>query len=255
MAARTTTKPKSKFRTIAEVQERLGHVPESRILTYPAPGTATVKDLLDTSVTGDRLVELVEGILVEKAMGFREGGLALQIGALIKLFLWQHNIGYAAGADGMIRFKLDLVRMPDVSFIRWDSVENPQEIVNPTGAFLEYPPDLAVEVLIPSNTRKEMAIKLSEYAKAGVKLVWYVDPERKEVDVYPKGSEKRKKTFTLADTLDGGDVLPGFTLPVAKIFEDPRPRGQARQEEAQRKALIRLPISLSDTPQGGGENR
>lgn len=223
MADRTTTRPKSKFRTLADAQARLGHVPESRILTYPAPGTATVRDLLNPSLTGNRLVELVEGILVEKAMGFREGGLALQIGALIKLFLWQHNIGFAAGADGMIRFKLDLVRMPDVSFIRWDSVDDPAEIENPAGAFLEYPPDLAVEVLSPSNTRTEMAVKLGEYAKAGVKLVWYVDPERKEVDVYPKGIEKRKKTFTLADTLDGGDVLPGFTLPVAKIFETRAP--------------------------------
>lgn len=223
MAARTTTKPKSKFRTIAEVQERLGHVPGSRILTYPAPGTATIQDLLDSSVTGDRLVELVEGILVEKAMGFREGGLGLWIGTLFNVYLMEHNIGYAAGSDGMIRFKLDLVRMPDVSFIRWDSVDHPDEIENPAGAFLEYPPDLAVEVLSPGNTRTEMAVKLGEYAKAGVKLVWYVDPERKEVDVYPKGSEKRKKTFTLADTLDGGDVLPGFTLPVAKIFEKRAP--------------------------------
>jgi len=217
------TRPMTKFPTIADVQVRLGHVPESRILSYPAPGTATVQDLLDHSITGDRLVELVDGILVEKTMGFREGGLALQIGFLIKLYLLEHNEGYAAGSDGMIRFKLDLVRMPDVSFIRWDSVDDPDEIENPAGAFLEYPPDLAVEVLSPSNTRMEMEIKLEEYAKAGVKLVWYVDPERKEVDVFPKGNAKRKKTFTLADTLDGGDLLPGFTLPVAKIFEKRAP--------------------------------
>ncbi len=121
--------------------------------------------------------------------------------------------GYAAGADSGIRFKLDLVRMPDVSFIRWDSVDDPEEIENPAGAFLEYPPDLAVEVLSPGNTHREMEIKLEEYAKAGVKLVWYVDPERKEVDVYPKGNAKRKKTVGIGGKLDGGDMLPGFTLP------------------------------------------
>ena len=103
----------------------------------------------------------------------------------------------------LIRFKLDLVRVPDVSFIRWDSVDDPNEIENPAGAFLEYPPDLAIEVLSPGNTRGEMAIKLEEYAKAGVKLVWYVDPERKEVDVYPKGNPKRKKTLGMNDTLEG----------------------------------------------------
>jgi Uma2 family endonuclease len=83
--------------------------------------------------------------------------------------------------------------MPDVSFIRWDSVDDPDEIENPDGAFLEVPPDLAVEVLSPGNTPKEMAIKLDEYAKAGVKLVWYVDPDRKEVAVYPKGKKKGGK--------------------------------------------------------------
>jgi Uma2 family endonuclease len=224
------TKPKTKFPTIADVQERLGHIPESRILSFPAPGTATVQDLLDGSVTGDRLYELVDGILVEKAVGYREGGLGMWIGTLINLYLLENNLGYAAGADGMIRFKLDLVRMPDVSFIRWDSVEDPDEIENPAGAFLEYPPDLAVQVLSPGNTRREMEIKLEEYAKAGVKLVWYVDPERREVDVFPKANAKRKKTVGVGGTLDGGDVLPGFALPAAKIFEKRAPKKPGRKK-------------------------
>jgi Uma2 family endonuclease len=219
----TTTAKKTKFPTFADVQERLGHIPESRILSYPAPGTATVQDLLDHSITGDRGHELVDGILVQKAMGFRDDYLGSWLIHLLLTYLDTHNLGAVSGAQGLIRFKLDLVRVPDVSFIRWDSVEDPDEIENPAGAFLEYPPDLAVEVLSPSNTRKEMEIKLGEYARAGVKLVWYVDPERKEVDVFPKANAKRKKTFILADTLDGGDVLPGFTLPVAKIFEKRAP--------------------------------
>lgn len=226
-----TTKPKTKFPTIADVQERLGHVPESRILSFPAPGTATIQDLLDGSITGDRLYELVDGILVEKGMGFREGFLGLRIGHLIQAYLDANNVGLAAGSDGMIRFKLDLVRMPDVSFIRWDSVDDPDLIENPVGAFLEVPPDLAVEVLSPSNTRREMEIKLEEYAKAGVKLVWYVDPGRKEVDVYPKGNPRRKKTLGVNDTLDGGDVLPDFAVEVAKLFESRAPRGSAKSQK------------------------
>jgi Uma2 family endonuclease len=228
----SATKPKARFPTIADVQERLGHVPESRILSVPGPGTATVQDLLDGSITGDRLYELVDGILVEKGMGYREGSLGLWLGTLINMFLLENNVGHAAGSDGMIRFKLDLVRMPDVSFIRWDSVEDPDEIENPVGAFLEVPPDLAVEVLSPSNTRREMEIKLDEYAKAGVKLVWYVDPERKEVVVYPKGNLKRKKTLGVNDTLDGGAVLPGFAVVVGRIFESRAPgRGKSKAEK------------------------
>ncbi|AMV28402.1 hypothetical protein VT84_28620 [Gemmata sp. SH-PL17] len=220
--ARTT--PKTKFPTIADVQERIGHVPESRILSFPAPGTATVQDLLDGSITGDRGCELVDGILVEKTMGFRDDAIGARIIYLLLAFLETHNLGLVAGAQGLIRFKLDLVRVPDVSFIRWDSVDDPNEIENPAGAFLEVPPDLAVEVLSPSNTQREMEIKLAEYAKSGVKLVWFVDPERKEVDVYPKGNPKRKKTLGVNDELDGGTVLPGFAVKVSRIFESRAPK-------------------------------
>jgi len=225
----STTKPKTKFSTLADIQERLGHIPEARILSFPAPGTATVQDLLDGSITGDRGYELVDGILVEKGMGFREGSLGARLIYLLHAFLEDNNIGHVAGADGMIRFKLDLVRTPDVSFIRWDSVDNPDVIENPAGAFLEVPPDLAVEVLSPSNTSREMEIKLEEYAKAGVKLVWYVDSERKEVDVYPKGNPKRKKTLGVSDTLGGGDVLPGFAVLVARLFESRAPKKSGKK--------------------------
>ena len=92
--AATTVRKKSKFPTFADVQERLGHIPEARILTFPTPGTATVQDLLDGSITGDRLYELVDGILVEKAMGFREGGLGLWIGTLINMYLIENNVVY-----------------------------------------------------------------------------------------------------------------------------------------------------------------
>jgi Uma2 family endonuclease len=77
-----------------------------------------------------------------------------------------------------------------------------------------------------------MDIKLDEYAKAGVKLVWYVDPDRKEVDVYPKGNPKRKKTLSVNDTLTGGDVLPDFSVPVARIFESRAPKkGQKKTKK------------------------
>jgi len=223
MPTSATRKTRPKFPTIADVQERLGHIPEARILAFPSPGTATIQDMLDDTVTNGHLCELVDGILVEKTMGFREGAIAVTISFLIRTFLDSHNLGLVAGADSGIRFKLNLVRMPDVSFIRWDSVDDPDEIENPPSAFLEYPPDLAIEVLSAGNTRREMEIKLEEYAKAGVKLVWYVDPEREEVGVYPKANAKRKKTVGIGGMLEGGDILPGFTLPVARIFEKRAP--------------------------------
>src|SRR6187397_2525844 len=113
----STPKPKPKFATFAEVQDRLGHIPENRILSFPAPGTATVQDLLDSSITGDRGDELVEGILVEKTMGFRDDYLGTRLITLIAAYLDTNNLGALAGAQGLIRFKLDLVRVPDISFI------------------------------------------------------------------------------------------------------------------------------------------
>ena len=215
--------PVRKYDTFADVLERVGHVPADRVLVQPVPGTATETDVLDRAIVGEWPTELIDGILVRKACGLRKGVLSARIAFLLGLVVYEQNLGEMAGPRGPIRLRPGLIRAPDLSFIRWDSVDDPEEIANPAGAFLEYPPDLAVEVLSPSNTRREMEIKLEEYAKAGVKLVWYVDPERKEVDVYPKGSPKRKKTVGVGGTLDGGDLLPGFTLAVAKIFEKRAP--------------------------------
>ena len=220
---------KSRFKTLADVLARVGDVPADRILFDPYPGTATEADLLDATVTGDRSCELIDGILVEKPMGMHESFLAAWIVYLIQVFLNDNNYGRVFGADGPVRLKVGLIRKPDVGFVRWDSLDDPDDIEEPNGAFLEVAPDLAVEVLSPSNTRKEMSIKLTEYAKAGVRLVWYVDPDRKEVTVYPKGKERGKKVVGLGGMLDGGDVLPGFTLPVAKIFEKRAPARKGKK--------------------------
>jgi Uma2 family endonuclease len=216
-----TTAARPKYFTLADLQARVGHVPPVRLPVAPGPGTATEQDLVERA--DDRPCELVDGVLVEKTMGWTESRLAALLSRLIGNFVDEHNLGVVAGADGGIRFKIGLVRMPDVSFVSWDAVNDPTTLENPAGAFLDVPPDLAVEVLSPGNTPEEMAIKLAEYARAGVKLVWYVDPERREVDVYPKGRAKGKKTFREGDVLDGGAVLPGFALPVADIFKSRAP--------------------------------
>ena len=79
-----------------------------------------------------------------------------------------------------------------------------------------------------------MEIKLTECYWYGVKLVWYIDPERKEVDVYLKGNAKRKKTLGVADTLDGGDVLPRFAVPVARLFESRAPGKKAPNKKGKK---------------------
>ena len=150
----------SPFRTVGEVQERLGGVPVGRILTSPAPGTAIANDLLDPLITRGRGVELVDGILVEKPMGFREDYIATLLIRFLGRYLDVNNVGGLCGSQGLVRFMTNLVRLPDVTFTRWDSAEDPADIEDPATAFLEVVPDLVVEVLSESNTPREMQIKL-----------------------------------------------------------------------------------------------
>lgn len=106
------------------------------------------------------------------------------------------------------------VRIPDVAFIGFDRLPGRQV---PRQAIPDLFPDLAVEVLSDSNTRQEMTIKLNEYFTAGTRLVWYVDPKTRSVDVYT-GPDKVQR-LTGDDLLTGGEVLPGFQTPVAAIFD------------------------------------
>jgi len=131
MATKAAIKPK--YATMADVYARIGDVPPERILMFPAPGTATEQDLLDNSITGDRAVELVDGILVEKPMGARAEYLGFWIGYRLADFVRANNLGALFGSQGPMRFKLGLVRMPDVSFIRWDSVEVTDDLEEPDG--------------------------------------------------------------------------------------------------------------------------
>jgi Uma2 family endonuclease len=197
----------------ADLLERLGDIPISRIRLVPPPGTATEQDVIDLHDHTDRLYELVHGVLIEKAMGFRESILAAFLIQVLKNFVDQHSRGVVAGADGMMRLAAGLVRIPDVSFVAWDRLPNrriPDEPIPDLAA------NLAVEVLSAGNTHKEMQRKLHDYFAAGVELAWLVDPRSRTVAVYTSAQD-----FTVlheGQMLDGGTVLPGFSLPLRDLF-------------------------------------
>lgn len=208
----SSTVPRS-IRTLADLQERLGGVPWDRIRFRPFPGTATVQDVIDIEQSEDRLCELVEGVLIEKTMGFAESQLASFLTGLLNAFVIPRNLGIVTGPDGTMELAADLVRIPDVAFTSWDRLPGGR---GPTAPIPRLAPNLAVEVLSRSNTRGEMAAKRRDYFAAGVELVWEIDPVGRTVSVYTSTTETRK--LTLADTLDGGTVLPGFTLPMGDLF-------------------------------------
>lgn len=202
-------------RTVADLIARLGHLPPARILMSPAPGTATAQDVIDIRHREGRLCELIDGVLVEKTMGIRESFLAIYIATILNTFVLSRNAGIVTGADGTYQFLPDVIRIPDVAYVSWNRLGGGPV---PDEAIPAIVPDLVVEVLSPSNTVAEMKRKRQEYFKAGVRLLWSVDPDTRTVAIYT--SPRKPKVLDEKGILEAGDLLPGFTLPVRDIFSE-----------------------------------
>jgi Uma2 family endonuclease len=199
--------------TLADLLEDLGGISPKRVRLHPLPGLATEQDVLNVYHRERRLCELVDGVLVEKEMGFYESRLASILGHFVEDYLEEHDLGVTAGADGMLRLAAGLVRIPDLSLVSWARLPGRELPAEPIPDLV---PDLAVEVLSEGNTEEEINRKLREYFRAGSRLVWIVDPKNRTVRVYT--SPSRSKLITEGGTLDGGKVLPGFALPLPQFF-------------------------------------
>lgn len=198
--------------TIADLLYALGGISPARVLLRPPPGTATEDDAL-ALLEGERRrrVELIDGCLVEKCGGFREGLLSCWIGSLLNMHIAPRRLG-VVGGNVPIRLIGGQLRLPDVSYFLWTQL--PAGFMD--SRISEVSPVLAVEVLSDSNTRAEMEQKRREYFASGTQLVWIVDPRTETVAVYTDPTAHT--TLTTADTLTGGAVLQGFSVPVAELF-------------------------------------
>ncbi len=149
-------------------------------------------------------------------MGYRESIFAGFLITLLNQYVLPRKLGFVAAPDGLVRLNPEMIRIPDVSFVaaeRFPDRRIPDEPICPIV------PDLAIEVLSKGNTRKEMADKLADYFAAGVRLVWYIDPARRTARVFT--AVDRSRLLRESDTLDGGEVLPGFVLPLRSLFAEP----------------------------------
>lgn len=202
--------------TLADLTERFGPMPAWRIRTVPTPGTATEDDVIETYVRDNRCCELVDGVLVEKTVGYWESYLAGELVRLLGNYVQPRKLGLVSGEAGMMRLFPGLVRIPDVAFARRDKF--PDRRI-PRQAIPALVPDLAVEVLSEGNTPKEMSDKLTDYFDAGVRLVWHIDPRERTVHVFtsPESFEVLQENALLT----GGDVLPGFSLSLKEFFQEP----------------------------------
>jgi Uma2 family endonuclease len=205
----------SKIKTLAELVKRLGGVPLDRIRFQPFPGTATMQDVIEIQEREGKLCELVDGVLLEKAVGYTESRLALFLGGLLNVFVIPRNLGLVTGPDGTVELMPHLVRIPDIAFTSWDRMPGRR---CPKVPIPRLAPNLAVEVLSSSNTPGEMAVKRQDYFAAGVELVWEIDPIARTVVVYTSVSDS--KTLQETDVLDGGTVLSGFSLPLKDLFAE-----------------------------------
>lgn len=180
----------------------------------PAASLMTADKLARLPDDGNRY-ELVEGRLLQMPpASFLSSVVAATILRIVSNFVVQHRLGVCAGADGGVRLRSepDTVRAPDVSFVRAERI--------PAGGLVAgyWPgaPDLAVEVLSPSDRYPEVQRKVQEYLDAGTRLVWVVDPESRTATAFhPDG---RSSFLSEDDALDGEDVLPGFRLPLSEVW-------------------------------------
>lgn len=201
--------------SLAELLDQLGGISSERIRRQPAPGQATEQDVITAETRENRLCELVDGTLVEKAMGYEESTLAVALASLLREFVNSRNLGKVNGEAGMLRLFPGLIRIPDVAYASWNRFAHR---AGPRQPVPDIVPDLVVGILSESNTAREMSRKRDEYFAAGVQLMWEIDPADRTVAVFTDPESKR--LLTEADQLDGGRVLLGFSVALKELFSE-----------------------------------
>jgi len=199
--------------TLHDLLEQLGGVPADRVRMVPLPGTATEEDLLAVESRTGRICELIDGVLVEKLLGGYEMAVAAELASLVSRFVQARGWGVVWKMEGPLRILPGQVRSPEVAYVSFRRLGRIREPVKPV---LPVAPDLAVEVLSPSNTPGEMERKLRDYFAAGVESVWYIDPKARSARTY--SSLEECETIPAEGLLQGGRILPGLTVSLQEVF-------------------------------------
>lgn len=175
--------------------------------------------LTPLELDGDTLFEVVDGQLVESPpMGANGVRIAFKLGARVEAFAESQSVGRAV-TEALFRLQSSppINRRPDMAFVSFDRW--PERRRTPTTASWNVIPDLAVEVVSPTNLAEEIPTRVREYFEAGVRLVWVIYPH--ESLVYAYDDPWTIRVLGRDDRLVGGMVLPGFELPLADLFEGP----------------------------------
>jgi Uma2 family endonuclease len=158
-------------------------------------------------------IELDEGELITMPpAGGEHGYIELGIGSDLRVFVRKHKLGRVYGAETGFRLSRDTVRAPDAAFVRTERVE----AIHSEG-FMKGAPDLAVEVFSPTDSIRQLRRKVKQYLAAGCHTVWVLYPKRKQVDVHEATGVIR--TVSGSEVLEAPELLPGFFVKVAELFE------------------------------------
>jgi Uma2 family endonuclease len=162
--------------------------------------------------------ELIKGELIKVSPppGHEHGLVAMNLASPLYEYVKNKKLGkvYAAETGFLLEQNPDTVRAPDVAFVRGERFEE----AGPIKGYWIGAPDLAVEVLSPSDTVRKVGGKVAHWLESGARSVWIVSPKMHTVTVYHSLNEI--EVLTKNDTLDGGDVVPGFQIPIAEIFAE-----------------------------------
>jgi Uma2 family endonuclease len=166
----------------------------------------------------DKDFELVDGQLVERKMGNKSNWVATRLARLLGNFVEEQGLGWIFTSEAGYRLnpsRPNTVRKPDVSYVAAGRLPDEE----PADAYDRLAPDLAVEVISPGDTVRELDGKVEEYLRAGVRLVWIVNPDLQTIRVFrPDGTID---TLRQGDELSAGDTIPGFCCPVTALFTPP----------------------------------
>jgi Uma2 family endonuclease len=197
---------------VSALLDRLGGIPLDRLVTPPAPGSATVADVI---AAGKPARELAEGTLIRRPPDCYVAFFIPHLLSPLMDFIRGPNLGILTGALAPLEILPGAVRVPDLAFTPWSRLPGGRIPREPVAAVV---PELVVNCVRTGNTPGEMTRKRGEYFRAGVRLVWEIDPRARAVRA--STSEAAFTDLTAADALDGAPALPGFTLPLSQLFAE-----------------------------------
>ncbi len=180
------------------------------------PQNGNAQEIEDTPklIDPEKQIEIVDGkVEIKEVPGLRSSGIATRITVEIGIYLKTNKIGRLYGSDATFTTINQNERMADVAFVSNEKLREGEPVTK-----ADFAPDLAVEVISPSDKQEYVTKKINEYLQSGVKEVWRVEPEIETVTVYK--SLTNVKVFTKNDVLTTQEILPGLSLPLNEIFLD-----------------------------------